>query len=64
MSIYRYLVCKWKRENTEDVYEYLFEMNQRLGGLNSDMDVLELVPLDFIKEEEEFYNYIITSNNQ
>lgn len=60
----RYLVCKWKRENIEDVYEYLFEMNQRLEGLNADRDVTELVPMDVLKEDKEFFDYIYNSNNE
>ncbi|XP_066961198.1 cap-specific mRNA (nucleoside-2'-O-)-methyltransferase 1 [Macrobrachium rosenbergii] len=60
----RYLVCKWKREDTEDVFDYLYEMNQRLGGLHSDMDVTELVPLDVLKDDQAFFDYVYNSNNE
>ncbi|KAK7072367.1 Cap-specific mRNA (nucleoside-2'-O-)-methyltransferase 1 [Halocaridina rubra] len=60
----RYLVCKWKRDNIEDVYEYLFEVNKRLEGLHSSMDVTELVPLDVLKEDRKFYEYMVNSNDE
>lgn len=60
----RYIICKWKREGIEDVYEYLFEMNQRIAGLKSTgIDVLELVPLEHLKNDKDFTEYIINSNN-
>lgn len=61
----RYIICKWKREGTDDVYKYLFEMNERLIGLRStSMDVTELVPMEHLKADKEFYDYICTSNNE
>ncbi|KAG7162210.1 Cap-specific mRNA (nucleoside-2'-O-)-methyltransferase 1-like [Homarus americanus] len=61
----RYIICKWKRESTEDVYKYLLEMNERLIGLsNSPMDVSELVALEHLKAEQEFFDYIYRSNNE
>lgn len=40
-------------------------MNERLTGLSStNMDVTELVPLELLKADEEFYDYICTSNNE
>lgn len=65
MLINRYIICKWMREGTEDVYKYLFEMNERLLGLaNTSMDIVELVPLENLKEDQEFFDYIYTSNNE
>ncbi|XP_069191873.1 cap-specific mRNA (nucleoside-2'-O-)-methyltransferase 1 isoform X2 [Procambarus clarkii] len=61
----RYIICKWKRKDTDDVYRFLYEMNERLIGLrSSSMDVTELVPLEHLKADQEFYDYIYTSNNE
>lgn len=47
------------------MYKYLFEMNERLIGLaNTSMDIMELVPLEDLKEDKEFFDYICTSNNE
>ena len=61
----RYIICKWKKEGTEDVYKYLFEMNERITGLsNTSMDVMDLVPLEELKADDEFFDYIYNSNNE
>lgn len=47
------------------MYKYLFEMNERLTGLsNTSMDILELVPLEDLKADQEFFDYIYNSNNE
>ncbi|KAK8734440.1 hypothetical protein OTU49_005807 [Cherax quadricarinatus] len=60
----RYIICKWKRDDVDNVYRYLFEMNERLIGLSSSMDVTELVPLEHLRAEKEFFDYICTSNDE
>lgn len=60
----RYLVCKGKKPNTDSIRSYLFDVNQFLfENSNTDDDVSELVPLDIIREDEIFFNYICESNN-
>ncbi|CAL4088364.1 unnamed protein product [Meganyctiphanes norvegica] len=61
----RYIICKYKKENVSSVLTYMMQINQRLNqlGSNSSTDVLEIVPMDIIKGDEDFYNYIVNSNN-
>ncbi|XP_045121975.1 cap-specific mRNA (nucleoside-2'-O-)-methyltransferase 1-like [Portunus trituberculatus] len=61
----RYIICKWKKEGTEDVYKYLFEMNERIIGLSStSMDIVELVPVEDLQADQEFFDYMYSSNNE
>lgn len=59
----RYVVCKGLKSGIEDVRSYLFTVNIRLNQLrNSDVDVNLVVPLKVIKDNQDFYNYIVQSN--
>ncbi|KAI1240656.1 hypothetical protein IHE44_0009092 [Lamprotornis superbus] len=59
----RYVVCKGLKSGIEDVRSYLFTVNIRLNQLrNSDVDVNLIVPLKVIKDNQDFYNYIVQSN--
>ncbi|KAF4528697.1 hypothetical protein B566_EDAN017238 [Ephemera danica] len=58
-----YLVCKWKRENTASIRDYLYEVNLKLNNKRSKSDVMELVPVDILKEDTQFYDFIYESNN-
>lgn len=62
----RYLVCKWKKPYTENIRQYLFEINKELWDNNkeSNIDVLELVPLNVIQSDKNFMDYIYNSNNE
>lgn len=61
----RYLVCKWKKPYTDTVQRNLFEINRELQKYKRDgiNDILEMVPLDVMQQDQEFYNYLISSNN-
>ncbi|OXB65405.1 hypothetical protein ASZ78_005032, partial [Callipepla squamata] len=59
----RYVVCKGLKLGIDDVREYLFMVNIRLNQLrNSDVDVNLVVPLNVIKDDHDFYDYIVQSN--
>lgn len=58
----RYLVCKWKRPNTDTIRNFLFEINRAIWQ-NPSVDTIQLVPCDILKEDEKFFNYIYESNN-
>jgi cap1 methyltransferase len=64
----RYLVCKWKKTNTDTIKRHLFDINQKFwkNSHNSSVteDVLELVPTDLLQEDEIFFKYIYNSNNE
>lgn len=60
----RYVICKWKREDCAAIRDYLFYVNERYIKLRKeDLDVVEVVPLDVIKEDSNFMEYIIESND-
>ncbi|KAM6182455.1 cap-specific mRNA (nucleoside-2'-O-)-methyltransferase 1 [Erethizon dorsatum] len=59
----RYVVCKGLKVGTDDVREYLFSVNMKINQLrNTDSDVNLVVPLKVIKEDPEFTDYMIRSN--
>lgn len=63
----RYIICKWRREGTKDVARYLYEVNLRLDELEKNhgsQDVLEIIPLDLLKQDEKFYQYMVDSNER
>lgn len=60
----RYLVCKWKKPNTDAIRQYMFDVNLFIyENANTDLDVIELVPYDIIRNDDEFFRYIYESNN-
>lgn len=60
----RYLVCKWKKANTDTIYRHLLDVNRTMfTNRGSGTDFLELVPLKVLKNDETFFNYIYESNN-
>ncbi|XP_053687251.1 cap-specific mRNA (nucleoside-2'-O-)-methyltransferase 1-like [Sabethes cyaneus] len=61
----RYLVCKWKKHDTELICKHLYTINDFLQRNSSqNYDILELVPLKVLKEDSTFYRYICNSNNE
>lgn len=63
----RYLVCKWKKPNTDAIQKHLFEVNMHLNQrlTQSDYeDIRSLVPLDVLREDTGFFEYIVNSNNR
>ncbi|KAK2113640.1 Cap-specific mRNA (nucleoside-2'-O-)-methyltransferase 1 [Saguinus oedipus] len=59
----RYVVCKGLKVGIDDVRDYLFTVNIKLNQLrNTDSDVNLVVPLEVIKGDHEFTDYMIRSN--
>ncbi|MFT7813046.1 cap-specific mRNA (nucleoside-2'-O-)-methyltransferase 1 [Arapaima gigas] len=59
----RYVVCRGLKPGSAPVREYLFTVNLKLNQLrHTEMDVTEVVPLDIIKGDTDFCNYMISSN--
>ncbi|XP_013799295.1 cap-specific mRNA (nucleoside-2'-O-)-methyltransferase 1 [Apteryx mantelli] len=59
----RYVICKGLKLGIDDVRDYLFMVNIRLNQLrNSDVDVNLVVPVNVIKGDQDFYDYIVHSN--
>ena len=60
----RYLVCKWKKPNTDAIQRHLFEVNKEIWyNRDMDQDIAELVPMSVMQRDEIFSNYIYNSNN-
>uniref|UniRef100_A0A673M676 Cap-specific mRNA (nucleoside-2'-O-)-methyltransferase 1 n=1 Tax=Sinocyclocheilus rhinocerous TaxID=307959 RepID=A0A673M676_9TELE len=59
----RYVVCKSLKPGTDAVREYMFIINLKLNQFrHSDRDVTEVVPLDIIKGDTDFFQFMINSN--
>ncbi|KAK1130818.1 hypothetical protein K0M31_018927 [Melipona bicolor] len=58
----RYLICKRKRPGTHDVMQYLKDINQLLLKGDENNDVLRLVSFDELEKENQFIEYLRTSN--
>ncbi|GAB6022154.1 FtsJ methyltransferase domain-containing protein 2, variant 2 [Chamberlinius hualienensis] len=61
----RYIVCKGKREDSDEVYQYFDLINKLLPTQwDKDQDIIHIVPPEIIQKDTKFYEYIITSNNE
>ncbi|KAK3921395.1 Cap-specific mRNA (nucleoside-2'-O-)-methyltransferase 1 [Frankliniella fusca] len=60
----RYIICKWKRPDCEDITKYMYNINKHLNALgrDSERDVTSVVPLNIIKEDKAFFDYVLDSN--
>lgn len=59
----RYVVCKGLKSGIDEVRDYLFAVNIKLNQLRkSDQDVNLVVPLEVIKSDQDFYEYMVQSN--
>uniref|UniRef100_A0A8D0ASP5 Cap-specific mRNA (nucleoside-2'-O-)-methyltransferase 1 n=1 Tax=Sander lucioperca TaxID=283035 RepID=A0A8D0ASP5_SANLU len=59
----RYIVCRGLKPGSDAVREYMFRINLKLNQLrNTDTDVTEVVPLSIIKEDTDFYQFMVNSN--
>lgn len=59
----RYLICKWKKPNTDTIRKYLFDVNVLLfNKTDPKFDIVELVPYGVIRGDKTFFNFIYESN--
>uniref|UniRef100_A0A672HPJ1 Cap-specific mRNA (nucleoside-2'-O-)-methyltransferase 1 n=1 Tax=Salarias fasciatus TaxID=181472 RepID=A0A672HPJ1_SALFA len=59
----RYIVCRGLKPGSDAVREYMFKVNLKLNQLrNTDTDVTDVVPLSIIKEDTDFYRFMVNSN--
>ncbi|XP_062406548.1 cap-specific mRNA (nucleoside-2'-O-)-methyltransferase 1 [Sardina pilchardus] len=59
----RYVVCQGLKPGSDAVREYLFTVNIKLNQLrNKELDVNEVVPLDIIRSDTDFFHHMIHSN--
>ncbi|MEQ2254753.1 Cap-specific mRNA (nucleoside-2'-O-)-methyltransferase 1, partial [Ilyodon furcidens] len=58
-----YIVCRGLKPGSDAVREYMFRVNLKLNQLkNKDTDVTEVVPLNIIKDDTDFFQFMINSN--
>uniref|UniRef100_A0A8D3DRQ6 Cap-specific mRNA (nucleoside-2'-O-)-methyltransferase 1 n=1 Tax=Scophthalmus maximus TaxID=52904 RepID=A0A8D3DRQ6_SCOMX len=61
----RYIVCRGLKPGSEAVREYMFRVNLKLNQLrNTERDVTDVVPLSIIKEDTDFYQFMVNSNER
>ncbi|CAJ0968053.1 unnamed protein product [Ranitomeya imitator] len=61
----RYVVCRGLKVGSEDVRNYLFTVNLRLNHLrNTEQDVNLVVPLEVLKGDRQFYDYMVRSTER
>uniref|UniRef100_UPI00398EE298 cap-specific mRNA (nucleoside-2'-O-)-methyltransferase 1-like n=1 Tax=Pristiophorus japonicus TaxID=55135 RepID=UPI00398EE298 len=61
----RYVVCRGLKSMTDPVRDYLFTVNLKLNQLrNSELDVNCVVPLDTIRSDSDFFEYMVKSNQR
>ncbi|XP_061602599.1 cap-specific mRNA (nucleoside-2'-O-)-methyltransferase 1 isoform X1 [Cololabis saira] len=59
----RYVVCRSLKPGADAVREYMFKVNLKLNQLrNTETDVTEVVPLDIIKDDPDFFQFMVKSN--
>lgn len=61
----RYVVCRGLKPGSDAVRDYLFKVNLKLNQLkDSDTDVTDVVPLSIIKEDTDFFTFMVNSNER
>ena len=61
----RYIVCRGLKPGTDAVREYMFKVNLKLNQLrNTDEDVTDVVPMHIIKDDTDFYQFMVNSNER
>ncbi|XP_037541388.1 cap-specific mRNA (nucleoside-2'-O-)-methyltransferase 1 [Nematolebias whitei] len=59
----RYIVCRSLKPGSDAVRQYMFRVNLKLNQLrNKDTDVTEVVPLSIIKDDTDFHQFMVNSN--
>lgn len=61
----RFVICKCKNDDTNIVERYLSEVNRRMWeNRNTSFDIVNVVPLNVMKADILFFEYICRSNNK
>jgi hypothetical protein len=63
-------VCQWRRPDAVAVQEYLWHINLRMDELKScttfedSNGVQEVVPMQMLKNNADFFTYLVKSNHE
>lgn len=61
---FRYVICKWRIDNIQEIQKYLCNVNLTWNEFDSKEDILSIVPLQEIHKDSNFYKYLWESNNK
>lgn len=62
--MFRYVICKWRLDDIQDVKKYLYNVNLTWNELGPKEDILSIVPLQDIFKDSYFFKYLWDSNNK
>ena len=62
--MYRYVICKWRFDDIQDIKNYLYKVNLIWNELGPKEDILSIVPLQVILKDSHFFKYLWDSNNK
>lgn len=58
-------MCRGLKPGSDAVREYMFKVNLKLNVLKDrDTDVTEVVPLHIIKDDTDFFQFMVNSNER
>ena len=60
-------MCKGMREDCGGIRDYMREINQRMDKYHSTLskqDIQQVVPMELLKSDKAFYDYILESNDE
>lgn len=60
----RYLVCKWRKPNTDDIRDLLTNFNTQIFQKTVVKEIQYFVPINIIQDDKEFIKYIQNSNSR
>lgn len=60
----RYIICKWRLDDIQDIKNYLCKVNLTWNELGPNEDILSIVPLKVILKDSYFFKYLWDSNNK
>ena len=63
---FRYILCKGLRVDAGPIRDYMFNLNVKFEklGIMSNEDIVTVVPLELLHSDDNFFEYIFTSNQQ
>lgn len=67
LLLFRYIICKGLRSDAGPIEQYMFDLNERfekLGSVLSENDLVQVVPLELLHGDDNFFEYILTSNER
>jgi len=63
---FRYIMCRGLRADAGPIRDYMFNLNLKFEklGIMSREDIVTVVPLELLHGDDNFFEYIFTSNQR